>query len=82
MGYGIIAVLTGIVTLELNEANRRQANTRTCADCAAEGHAREANYYWSCGAALYQRSSDQVQSSYAGAERTVAEGGKDDGPPA
>ena len=30
MGYGIIAVPTGIVTLELNEANRRQANTRTC----------------------------------------------------
>ena len=82
MGYGIIAVPTGIVTLELNEANRRQANTRTCADCAAEGHAREANYCWRCGAALYQRSRDQVQSSYAGAERTVAEGGKDDGPPA
>ena len=28
MGYGIVAVPTGIVTLELNEANRRQANTR------------------------------------------------------
>ena len=82
MGYGIIAVPTGIVTLELNEANRRQANTRTCADCAAEGHAREASYCWRCGAALYQRSRDQVQSSDAGAERTVAEGGKDDGPPA
>lgn len=82
MGYGIIAVPTGIVTLELNEANRRQANTRTCADCAAEGHAREANYCWRCGAALYQRSRDQVQSSDGGAERTVAEGGKDDGPPA
>ena len=27
MGYGIIAVPTGIVTLELNEANVRQANT-------------------------------------------------------
>lgn len=82
MGYGIIAVPTGIVTLELNEANRRQANTRTCADCAAEGHAREASYCWRCGAALYRRSRDQVQSSDAGAERTVAEGGKDDGPPA
>ena len=28
MGYGIIAVPTGIVTLELNEPNRRQANMR------------------------------------------------------
>ena len=59
MGYGIIAVPTGIVTLELNEANRRQANTRTCSDCAAEGHSREASYCWRCGAALYQRSRDR-----------------------
>ena len=59
MGYGIIAVPTGIVTLELNEANRRQANTRTCSDCAAEGHSREASYCWRCGAALYQRSRDK-----------------------
>ena len=29
------------MTLELNEANRRQANTRTCSDCSAEGHSRE-----------------------------------------
>lgn len=58
MGYGIIAVPTGIVTLELNEANRRQANTRTCSDCSAEGHSREASYCWRCGAPLYQRSRD------------------------
>ena len=56
MGYGIIAVPTGIVTLELNEANRRQANTRTCSDCSAEGHSREASYCWRCGAPRYQRS--------------------------
>ena len=37
MGYGIIAVPTGIVTLELNEANRRRANTKTCPMCSAEG---------------------------------------------
>jgi voltage-gated potassium channel len=59
MGYGIIAVPTGIVTLELNEANRRQANTRTCSDCSAEGHSREASYCWRCGAPLYQRSRDR-----------------------
>ena len=55
MGYGIIAVPTGIVTLELNEANRRQANTRTCPECAAEGHSREASFCWRCGEALYRR---------------------------
>ena len=59
MGYGIIAVPTGIVTLELNEANRRQANTRTCSDCSAEGHSREASYCWRCGAPLYLRSRDR-----------------------
>ena len=46
MGYGIIVVPTGIVTIELNDANRRQANTRNCSDCAAEGHSREASYCW------------------------------------
>ncbi|MEM9621333.1 MAG: ion transporter [Pseudomonadota bacterium] len=59
MGYGIIAVPTGIVTLELNEANRRRANTRTCPDCSAEGHSREATYCWRCGRHLYR---DEAQS--------------------
>jgi len=53
MGYGIIAVPTGIVTLELNEANRRRANTKTCPMCSAEGHAHEASFCWRCGANLY-----------------------------
>ncbi|HCD27903.1 MAG TPA: ion transporter [Gammaproteobacteria bacterium] len=55
MGYGIIAVPTGIVTIELNEATRRQANTKTCSSCAVEGHIREASYCWRCGASLYPR---------------------------
>lgn len=54
MGYAIIAVPTGIVTLELNEAARRSANTRTCNTCSAEGHQREATYCWRCGANLYR----------------------------
>ena len=52
MGYGIIAVPTGIVTLELSEAHRRAANTRTCRGCSAEGHVREAIYCWRCGELL------------------------------
>ena len=56
MGFGVIAVPTGIVTLELSEANRRRANTRTCPECSAEGHSREAAYCWRCGANLYPRS--------------------------
>jgi len=53
MGYGIIAVPTGIVTLELSEASRRAANTRTCPECAAEGHVPEAIFCWRCAAHLY-----------------------------
>jgi voltage-gated potassium channel len=53
LGYGIIAVPTGIVTVELNEAVRRKrANTRTCPNCSAEGHFIEARYCWRCGHAF------------------------------
>ena len=55
MGYGIIAVPTGIVTLELSEAHKKAANTRTCPVCAVEGHIREATYCWRCGAHLFGR---------------------------
>lgn len=58
MGYGIIAVPTGIVTLELSEAHRRALNTRTCPNCALEGHQREATYCWRCGAHLFPDSAE------------------------
>lgn len=61
MGYGIIAVPTGIVTLELSEASRRQANTRTCPACAAEGHIREATYCWRCGAHLFRSEAEVTE---------------------
>lgn len=54
LGYGIIAVPTGIVTMELSEAHRRSANTRTCPVCSVEGHIREATYCWRCGEHLYR----------------------------
>ncbi len=62
MGYGIIAVPTGIVTLELSEANRRRTNTRTCPECSAEGHSREATYCWRCGSLLYRKAGDTTES--------------------
>lgn len=54
LGYGIIAVPTGIVTMELTEAHRRSANTRTCPVCSVEGHIREATYCWRCGEHLFK----------------------------
>lgn len=55
MGYGVIAVPTGIVTMELNATVQRRANTRTCEHCSAEGHIREASYCWRCGGELFRR---------------------------
>jgi len=74
MGYGIIAVPTGIVTMELNEAHRRAstANTRTCPSCAVEGHLREATYCWRCGSHLYVR--DKGDPDQAGPRRELGEG--------
>lgn len=50
-GYGIIAVPTGIVSVEIAKVSNAQ-NTRTCKNCLIEGHRNEAKYCWSCGAKL------------------------------
>lgn len=51
MGYGIIAVPTGIVTAELSRVGVG-ANTRSCPHCAAEGHHDRAKFCDLCGADL------------------------------
>lgn len=53
LGWGTLAVPTGIVTAEM--ASHRQQNqptTRTCEDCLTEGHLAEARHCWHCGAKL------------------------------
>ncbi len=60
MGYGVIAVPTGIVTMELGEASRARANTRTCQECSAEGHRQEASFCFRCGSPLYRRQIDEL----------------------
>ncbi|MGD8416933.1 MAG: ion transporter [Pseudomonadales bacterium] len=72
MGYGIIAVPTGIITLELSEAHRLSANTRTCPVCAAEGHVREATYCWRCGGNLYE--AQRKKQEEEGPSRELGEG--------
>jgi voltage-gated potassium channel len=52
MGYGIIAVPTGIVTVELAEAARLEASTRVCPECTGEGHDRDARFCKYCGHGL------------------------------
>ena len=52
IGYGIIAVPTGIVTVELAAATRKSVTTRSCPECAAEGHEADAKHCKYCGAVL------------------------------
>lgn len=51
LGYAIIAIPTGIVTVELGR-QARNAGQRACADCGATGHVVGAKYCHRCGHAL------------------------------
>jgi voltage-gated potassium channel len=56
LGYGVIAVPTGIVSMELAASERRSAypgvTTRTCHACIAEGHDMDAAFCKYCGERL------------------------------
>jgi len=52
MGYGIIAVPTGIVTVELSHTTKKDASMRKCQACSARGHASDALYCRCCGKKL------------------------------
>ena len=53
LGYSIIAVPTGIVTVELAHASAPQRlNTQACPSCSAEGHDNDAVHCKFCGVKL------------------------------
>jgi voltage-gated potassium channel len=52
IGYGIIAVPTGIVTVELTQAYKRKVSTQACPECSAEGHDTDAKFCKYCGSGL------------------------------
>ena len=53
MGYGIIAVPTGIVTSELAQVSRQSAlSSQTCPACGTQGHLADATFCRKCGAPL------------------------------
>jgi voltage-gated potassium channel len=52
LGYGIIAVPTGIVTLELSRASAPAPSGQACSHCGAEGHDADAQFCKYCGNAL------------------------------
>ncbi len=57
LGYGIIAVPTGIVTVEFSKSGQNKVpgrdivhtNTQACPSCASEGHRDNAKHCYSCG---------------------------------
>lgn len=53
LGWGVLAVPTGIVTAEMSAQRRSvKPTTRSCHECLTEGHASEALYCLHCGARL------------------------------
>jgi voltage-gated potassium channel len=52
LGYGIIAVPTGIVSVEMSQAFKRQVSTQACPECGAEGHDPDARFCKYCGSSL------------------------------
>ena len=52
LGYGIIAVPTGIVTVEMVRTHRRKTSAQVCPYCSREGHDEDAEYCKYCGGKL------------------------------
>jgi len=52
LAYGIIAVPTGIVSVQLAQTQRLAVSTQACPSCAAEGHDVDAVFCKYCGAKL------------------------------
>lgn len=51
LGYGIIAIPTGIVSSEITRINKRkvQTNTQSCSNCLTENHSDKATFCHQCG---------------------------------
>ena len=52
LGYAIIAVPTGIVTVEMSQTFGTRISTQACPECSAEGHDVDARHCKHCGAEL------------------------------
>jgi voltage-gated potassium channel len=54
LGYGVLAVPTGIVSVEIAQAGRKASlvSTQACPRCGRQGHDHDASHCKHCGAAL------------------------------
>ena len=53
LGYGIIAVPTGIVTAEMKRQNPIDSNTQVCPHCLTQFHSPKATYCYKCGEPIH-----------------------------
>ena len=53
LGYAIIAVPTGIVTVELTNSMGASVSSQACPSCGVDGHGLDAKYCSQCGDALH-----------------------------
>jgi len=53
MGYGIIAIPTGIVSAEYASQKKVHINTQSCPSCGAENHRDDAEFCYDCGYKLH-----------------------------
>lgn len=52
LGYGIIAVPTGIVSVELSKAEKKKSKVEICSECGAKNHTSDALFCRRCGHSL------------------------------
>ncbi|MGD9684797.1 MAG: ion transporter [Candidatus Obscuribacterales bacterium] len=52
LGYGIIAVPTGIVSVEMHKAGRNYTLLKNCNNCGAKGHEEDSTFCKHCGTRL------------------------------
>jgi len=54
LGYGIIAIPTGIVSAEMTRQEKRSlpTNTQSCPNCATQNHRDDAEFCHHCGQKL------------------------------
>lgn len=53
LGYGIIAVPTGLITVEMTRQSKLHTNTQSCPNCGYEGHRDNAEFCYHCGHSLH-----------------------------
>ncbi|EMY81837.1 potassium voltage-gated channel, putative [Psychroflexus gondwanensis ACAM 44] len=60
LGYGVIAVPTGIVTAEMTKENTRK-NTQVCSNCGEADHRDSAEFCHNCGDSLHKEQEKEIK---------------------